>query len=165
MIDRARQNLAGTAGTAEQCALGDWSWPPEQFDLVTSRLALHYIADLGALLHGVRRTLRPGGRLVYSVEHPVITAFDNPGDDDAPSGHWTVDNYFVTGPRVTAWLGGEVIKYHRTVEDHVAALLAAGFAVRNLRESRPDRAHIADAATFASRQRVPLFLFMAAERT
>jgi hypothetical protein len=75
-----------------------------------------------------------------------------------------VDDYFVTGRRVTNWLGSRAVKYHRTVEDYFATLQSAGLAVEALRESRPERARFTDDATFARRQRIPLFLIMAAQR-
>jgi len=50
-----------------------WSaW--RDFDLVYSSLALHYVVDLEWLLTEVFRTLVPGGSLVFSVEHPMVTA-------------------------------------------------------------------------------------------
>ena len=164
MIAAARHNLAGTAGTVDHCGLEQWPYPESRFDRVVSRLALHYLPDLEALFRKVWRALVPGGQLVYSVEHPVLTAFDNACDDGAQLSQWVVDNYFVTGERVTAWLGGRVVKYHRSIEDHVGALQEAGFASRGLRESRPERRHFADAAVVERRQRFPLFLFMAAEK-
>src|SRR5476649_107650 len=47
------------------------------------------------------------------------------------------------GPRCepAAWLGATVRLYHRTIEDHVAALQSAGFSLQQLRESRPRREH------------------------
>ncbi|MBP8295465.1 MAG: methyltransferase domain-containing protein [Burkholderiales bacterium] len=164
MVAGARRNLAGTVGTVDHCGLDQWSYPEAGFDRVVSRLALHYLPDLESLFRKAWRTLVPGGQLVYSVEHPVLTAFDNECDDGAQLSQWVVDNYFVTGERVTTWLGSRVVKYHRTVEDHVGALQAAGFDLHGLRESRPERRHFVEAAEFERRQRFPLFLFIAAEK-
>ena len=75
-----------------------------------------------------------------------------------------MDNYFDTGIRITKWMGGEVIKYHRTVEDYFAALRSAGFLVDALRESRPQQARFRDPATYERRKRIPLMLFFSAYR-
>jgi hypothetical protein len=75
-----------------------------------------------------------------------------------------VDDYFVAGPRETTWLGGEVVRYHRTVEDYVTALQAAGFALDSLREPRPDPARFTDETEYARRLRIPLFLFLAGHK-
>src|SRR6185437_4006758 len=50
------------------------SLAPECLDLVVSSLALHYVADYGTLIRRVAGWLRPGGHVVYSVEHPICTA-------------------------------------------------------------------------------------------
>jgi hypothetical protein len=75
-----------------------------------------------------------------------------------------VDDYFASGARETAWLGGTVRKYHRTIEDYFRALQDAGFVVEQLRESRPRREHFADEQTYQRRKRIPLFLFLAGRK-
>jgi hypothetical protein len=77
---------------------------------------------------------------------------------------WIVDDYFETGQRVTSWMGGEVNKYLRTVEDYFLALIANGFHVEALRESHPRRALFMDEATYQRRKRIPLLQFLAAQR-
>ena len=57
-----------------------------------------------------------------------------------------------------------VVKHHRTIEDYFTAVQQAGFAVTGLRESRPDRRLFLDQATYDRRLRIPLFLFVAAEK-
>lgn len=163
MITASRPILANTAGRTELANVEDWPYPAAQFDLVISRLALHYLADLATLFKKFFETLKPGGRLVFSAEHPVITSHNSlvPGQ---LRGNWTVDDYFVTGRRDVAWLGGEVVKYHRTVEDYFTLLQNAGFSVQSLRESRPDPANFATQAEYQRRARIPLFLFLAAAR-
>ena len=44
----------------------------ESFDLVVSALAMDYVEDWGAPLSEFRRVLKPGGKLVFSVEHPAF---------------------------------------------------------------------------------------------
>jgi hypothetical protein len=41
---------------------------------VVSSLAFHYVADLPGLLGRIGQWLRPGGLLLFSLEHPVVTA-------------------------------------------------------------------------------------------
>jgi hypothetical protein len=78
--------------------------------------------------------------------------------------NWTVDDYFNTGPRVTNWMGRDVIKHHRTVEDYFCAVQSSGLVVEALREARPLRAHFTDEALYNRRKRIPLFLIMAARK-
>jgi ubiquinone/menaquinone biosynthesis C-methylase UbiE len=130
-------------------------------DVVTSRMALHYVEHLAPVLATVRRALVPGGRLVVSVVHPVITSHDEAAT--GPRTSWTVDNYFVPGPRVRTWFDTQVTWYHRTIEQYARALRAAGFTLTELSECEPDeRLLIDDVHELARRRRVPLMLVLAA---
>lgn len=163
MVVAASANLDGTIGQVELAAIEKWFYPEAAFDLVVSSLALHYVADLAAVLAGARRALAPGGKLIFSVEHPVITSCAR-GWQGGQRQDWVVDDYFVSGPRVTEWLGGQVIRQHRTVEDYVTALQDAGLIFDRLRESLPERERFTDEAEFERRQRIPLFLFLAGHK-
>ena len=138
--------------------------PPEAFDLVTSRMALHYVEDLAPVLAAVRRALVPGGRFVWSVVHPVITAGNH-----APRGPrqtQVVDNYFSPGPRSRLWFGRPVVWHHRTIEQYLTLIDEAGLSLTRLRECEPVRSLFADdQAEFDRRRRVPVFLLLHARRT
>ncbi|HZT56793.1 MAG TPA: methyltransferase domain-containing protein [Burkholderiaceae bacterium] len=165
MVRAAQASLAGTKGRVQR---GDLACgvpaEPASFDLAISRLALHYVADIGPVLRGIHAALRPGGRLVFSTEHPVITCSNQALADDGLRQDWIVDDYFVPGRRVVAWLGAEVAMHHRTIEEWFAAVQGAGFVVTALRESKPQRERFADPALFERRGRIPLFLFIAARK-
>jgi SAM-dependent methyltransferase len=160
----ARRTLAETPGQIIQADLETWEYPRQVFDLVISRLVLHYLASLESVLAGVYQTLMPGGRFVFSIEHPVITSCDRAWQGQGPRQDWLVDNYFETGARDTHWLGGQVRKYHRTIEDYYLGLQRAGFTVESLREACPHREHFAQEETYVRRMRIPLFLLMAAKK-
>jgi SAM-dependent methyltransferase len=133
------------------------------YDVVTSRMALHHVEHLDPVLAMVHRALVPGGRLVLSVVHPVITSHVDPSPGRRTS--WVVDEYFVRGPRVRPWFGGSVTWYHRTVEDHVRALRASGLVLGALQECEPRERLLAhDPEELARRRRVPLVLLLAATR-
>ena len=76
MVRLAQEMLAGTGRIVHQTRIEDWSFPENQFDLVISRLALHYIAEVRGIFQKVYHTLISGGRFVFSIEHPVITSSD-----------------------------------------------------------------------------------------
>lgn len=163
MVASARALLEGTAAELVEADLATARAETGAFDLVVSRLVLHYLADLHAVFAMAREALAPRGRLVFSVEHPVITSCSR-GWSDGPRQDWIVDDYFVPGARETDWLGGKVTKYHRTLEDYWAALRSAGFVVDHIREGRPRRALFDDAGEYQRRARIPLFLIVAAHK-
>lgn len=164
MFHLAQTTLAATKGTVIHAPIEAWSYPEQQFDLVTARLVLHYVEDLATVVAHVYRSLVPGGRFIFSVEHPVITSCDRAWRGGGVRQDWIVDDYFATGRRVVSWMGGELIKFHRTVEDYFSTLRTSGFAVDAVRESSPKRAVFADDATYERRKRIPLMLFFAARR-
>jgi SAM-dependent methyltransferase len=164
MVAAAKKKLAGTLAKVVRATIETWDYPPQQFDMVTSRLALHYVPKIEPVFAKIHEALIEGGRFIFSIEHPVITSSDRAWQTGGPRQDWIVDNYFETGPRIPQWMGGQVIKYHRTVEDYFAALRAAGFFVDAVRESRPQRAQFRDEATYERRKRIPLMLFFSAYR-
>jgi SAM-dependent methyltransferase len=164
MVKSAQQILAGTTGQVVHDAIESWDYPAEAFDLVVSRLALHYVRDVDAVFKQIYQTLVDGGRLVFSVEHPVITSCDRGWQRNGPRQDWLVDDYFATGQRITSWMGGQVIKYHRTIEVYFVGLQRAGFLVESLREAEPQRARFVDGDKYQRRKRIPLFLIMAGRK-
>ncbi|MGH6880247.1 MAG: class I SAM-dependent methyltransferase, partial [Hypericibacter sp.] len=83
MLTRARAETADPAISYVQADLEQFSPAPGAFDLAYSSLAFHYIENLERLLTPIHEALVPGGRLVFSVEHPIYTAPRAPG--------WSVD--------------------------------------------------------------------------
>ena len=164
MVDAAHARLTDTtvAGTVVQADIRKWDYPTAAFDRVLSRLALHYLADedIVPLFSQVFAALRPAGRFVFSVLHPVFTSSPRSLQASARHQDWIVDDYFVPGPRVFPWLQAEVTWHHRTVEDYVTLLQSADFVLARLRESRPDPDHFPDPDDYARRRRIPLFLFL-----
>jgi SAM-dependent methyltransferase len=165
MIECAIRSLAGTGGRVVEADISSWAYPRDNFDIVLSRLALHYIEDLAQVFQSVFHALRPQGRFIFSVEHPVITSCDAVWQGIGARQEWIVDHYFDVGRRVTEWLGHRVVKYHRTVEDYFRILQHTGFVVDSLRESRPEPKWFMEEETYKRRKRIPLFLLLAASKT
>jgi SAM-dependent methyltransferase len=90
--------------------------------------AIQFVGDLHRLLGEVRRVLRPGGRWVFSVTHPIRWAFP---DDPGPAGLSASGSYFDRTPYVERDGSGAAVyaEFHRTIGDYVAAVVAAGFRI------------------------------------
>jgi hypothetical protein len=125
---------------------------------------LHYVQDIGSVLRACHGYLAPGGRVVFTVLHPVITSHDARVTTQVVRSNWVVDDYFVGGPREQGWLGGTVVWHHRTIEDYVTELCRAGFAVTALRECPPRRELFGDEAESVRCRRIPMFLLLAGVR-
>jgi SAM-dependent methyltransferase len=160
----AEKTLGGSPGHVIRATIETWDYPEAAFDLVVSRLVLQYIEDFAAICSKVYQTLVSNGRFIFSVEHPVTTACARNWATNDGRHDWVVDSYFVPGPRTTAWLGGEVVRYHRTIEEYFRIVQNAGLVVESLRESCPRREQFTDEAIYEQSKRIPLFLLLAAQR-
>lgn len=164
MLGLAHQMLSDTGGQAVQATIEGWAYPPAAFDLVISRLALHYVDDIATAFARAFQTLVPGGRFVFSVEHPVMTCCTRGLGADGKRRDWIVDDYHVSGRRVIHWMGQDLVRYHHTTEEFVGGLLGAGFRLDGLREGRPQRERFLHEETYERRRRTPLFLLLAATK-
>lgn len=165
MLARARATTEDPAITYSRADLERLQLPAS-FDLVYSSLALHYIEALDRLMATVHRSLVHGGRLVFSVEHPIYTAPDEPGwsIDAAGRKTWPLDGYLEEGPRSTDWLTRGVIKQHRTIATYLNLLLGLGFAISHVEEWGPTREQIAARPELADERQRPPFLLVAGRR-
>ena len=164
MANSAEERLKGLNAHIIRSTIEAHDFAPTSYDLVISQLVLHYVEDLSETFGRIYQTLKPGGRFIFSVEHPVITSSSQSLESSERRTAWLVDDYFKTGERVYPWMGGEVTKYHRTVEDYFSSLQEVGFTVERLRESRPLRENSVDAEEYERRLRIPLFIFFSARK-
>jgi SAM-dependent methyltransferase len=106
----------------------------ESFDVVfTSFGAIPFVPDAGRVHAEAARVLRPRGRWVFSVTHPVRWAFP---DDPSRRGLTADRSYFDRRPYVETDDTGRVAyaEYHRTLGDHVREIAAAGLRLRDVVE-------------------------------
>lgn len=159
MLDAARQRLAGhPRARLTHANLEEWVSDGPEVDLVVARMSLHYIPDLLGLLRRVRSCLHPGGRLVASVEHPVITSNYHQADPAPGTSEWKVSSYFREGARTCSWLGSEVVKQHRTTASYLSLLTRAGFTLEGLSEGAPRRDDFESSGNFERAVDVPFYL-------
>ena len=103
-------------------------------DLVCSAFgALPFVVDLDLALGEVARVLRPGGRCVFSVVHPVRRMFP---DDPTESGLTVQRSYFDRTAYVEADAEGRAtyVEPHHTLGDWVAAVTGAGLVIDAVHE-------------------------------
>jgi SAM-dependent methyltransferase len=106
----------------------------EEVDLALAMFLFNYLdpAQTRACMREVARMLRPGGRFVFAVPHPVFPFLRSPAPPfylDAGSG-----GYFSAAGE---WFPGRIWRRdgraldvqlcHKTIEEYVAAMRAAGF--------------------------------------
>jgi SAM-dependent methyltransferase len=171
MLARARAMTAdsGAADPGVEYTVADLEHlvlPKASFDLAYSSLTFHYIVDFARLARMVLRALRPGSHFVFTIEHPIYMASAQPGWMLTEDGQktWPIDGYSREGQRVTDWLAKGVVKQHRTIGTTINALLAAGFALRNVTEWHPTAEQIAATPAWDEEMERPMILIISAQR-
>jgi SAM-dependent methyltransferase len=166
MLAEAKNQTGDSGITYLNAAIEDHPIGGNAFDLIVSRLTLHYIKDYRGVVLAAFRGLREGGSFVFSVEHPICTALLKGWQEDAARNKlfWPVDDYQKEGERTHHWFVDGVVKYHRTVETYVNTLLAAGFRLTRLLEPRAGAAIPADRPDLAGAARRPPLLVIAARK-
>ena len=131
MLARARGFGDDPAITYGRADLEDLRLPETEYDLIYSSLTFHYIVGFAGLLARIHAALAAGGRLVFSMEHPIYMAPSHPRFALDAEGRriWPIDRYLEEGPRQTDWLAKGVIKQHRTLGTTLNLLLRAGFTL------------------------------------
>ncbi|SDN74241.1 class I SAM-dependent methyltransferase [Actinacidiphila guanduensis] len=117
-----------------QADAGTLPFADGSFDVVCSAYgALPFVADTARVHREVARVLRPGGRWVFSVTHPVRWAFP---DEPGPEGLTAVSSYFDRTPYVEQDDRGLAVyvEHHRTLGDRVREITAAGLRLVDLVE-------------------------------
>ncbi|MFS0557326.1 class I SAM-dependent methyltransferase [Brevibacillus sp. 179-C9.3 HS] len=166
MLARAREATSDPAIEYIRFAIEDIDFASEEFDVVISSLAIHYVERFDLLCQRVHHCLAPGGSFVFSVEHPVFTALAAQDWHYGPQGerlHWPVDNYQQEGIRHTNFLENEVVKYHRTFSTYMNDLIAAGFQIAKVAEPGPPE-EMLDIPGMRDEVRRPIFLLIAASK-
>jgi len=130
MVELARQRLGGDADLRVADLGGPLPFADAEFDDVVASLVLHYLEDWGGPLSELRRVLRPGGRLMVSVNHPCAYAIVYPEADYFAVTEYSED-YTFDGD--VTWL----TFWHRPLHAMTDAFAAAGFSITTVSEPPP----------------------------
>lgn len=159
----AAAEQAGSADDYRMAAAANLPFADNMFDLAIAYNVLMDVEDVSAALREIRRVLRSSGTLFVSIVHPFTDRgrFAGP-EPDAP---FVLPGSYFDRERCEAVEERNGLRMHfagwsRPLEDYMAALEGAGFAVSALREPVPD---VGDAWKHMKRwSRVPLFLWLKA---
>lgn len=167
MLEIAREKTKSPAVEYRCGAMEELEADAERFDVVLSSLAFHYIADFPSVVEDVCRWLKTGGAFIFSVEHPVFTAYGTQDwyyGSDGEILHFPVDNYYYEGKRNAVFLGESVVKYHRTLTTYLNTLLKAGFAIEHIVEPQPPE-EMFEIPGMKDEMRRPMMLLVSARKT
>jgi SAM-dependent methyltransferase len=132
MLALARRRLGDGASLHKADLRDPLPFDDGAFDDVVASLVLHYLEDWGPPLAELRRVLRPGGRLIASVDHPFVAyTISDPRPD-----------YFATTSYTFDWrIGGRTVPmrfWRKPLHAMTDAFAAAGFRLAAISEPQPD---------------------------
>lgn len=150
-------------------SMTDISKLDEKFDFIYSSLAFHYVKDFDTFAKDIFSVMNDGGNLLFSQEHPIITAtVDGNGhfnkDKNGNRVSYTFSNYNEPGERKVHWYVDGVVKYHRTISDVINALAKAGFIIEEICEPVPEDWAIEKLPTITKEYIKPNFLIVKARK-
>ncbi|CAG9621308.1 class I SAM-dependent methyltransferase [Sutcliffiella rhizosphaerae] len=165
MLTKAREINSHSNITYQNMPIEDISFEKNQFDLVFSSLAFHYLESFKAVCEKVYNCLKKGGFFVFSVEHPIFTSREKQDwyyDEHGNRMHWAVDAYQEEGVRNTSFLTANVIKYHRTLSTYMNNLIQTGFRIKVVKEPVPSEEILNNIPEMKDERRRPMFLLISA---
>ncbi|MFS1511597.1 class I SAM-dependent DNA methyltransferase [Chengkuizengella sp. SCS-71B] len=164
MVREAIKNLNETGGKVYHSLMENWHFQADEYDLVVSGLALHYLAEIKDVFQNIYKSLLMDGRFIFSVQHPVLTSSIKSAAASSSKEDWIVDDYFHSGERVEPWIDKMVVKYHRTIEEYYQLLKQAGFSIEDIREGAPRVKEFSNESEYRRRMRIPLFLMFSCKK-
>ena len=140
-------------------------------DAVVVCLVLEHVDALDDSIAEVARVLRPGGRLLLFLNHPLL---QTPGSGmiidhilDPPETYWRIGPYLPEAESIEEVQKGVLVRFlHRPMSRYVNALHAAGLALVHMAEPPPPAGFIAKAAEYEAEvvSTTPRLLLLVAER-
>lgn len=168
MINKAKRDNTHGKITYIRMPMEDFELSGEQFDIVTSSLAINYIKDYNGIIAKVSRFLKAGGECIISMEHPISTARkakDNwITDEKGQRLHYAVDHYQEEGERSREWFVDNVIVYHRTFSTIINTFIDHGLMIERVLEPLPTAEGLEKMPKTINERRRPSFLVIKARK-
>ena len=133
--------------------------------MIISSLAFDYAEDFEGLLRSIHRLGREKAALVFSMSHPLATAWTGQytrytWSDARERLYANLSHYTVEGLRKVSWVVDGYECYHRMFSSLINALVQAGFVIEECRESTmSDEMRAKYPETFGGTLHRPDFIF------
>jgi SAM-dependent methyltransferase len=143
-------------------------FPDDSFDGVLACLVFEHISAVDQAIAEVGRVLKPGGRFLFFLNHPLLQTPGSGWIDD----HIIEEQYWRIGPYLTE---SDVIEeveknvfipfVHRPMSRYVNAMAASGLYLIEMQEPAPPAGFLAKAADYGDADTIPRLLLLHARKT
>ncbi len=152
----------------QNCSIENFIADEGSVDFISSSLAFHYIERFDELVQKISKTLKEDGILLFSIEHPFVTANkgfkDRVVDSEGKIQHFVLDHYHNEGLRSQNWLVENVITYHRTFSTIINTLTDHDLIVQRIIEPLPTAEAMRKLPGLKKETRRPPFLIVRAKK-
>lgn len=169
MIEEAKEKNNDKNITYDVLEMEKISIIKENFDIVFSSLAFHYIEDFYKLTNDINNLLNENGILLFSQEHPTALApilelgMKNRVEINN-NRYYLLNNYNENGKREVLWNECVVVKYHRNFECLINTLIKNNFNILEIKESIASQKAINLVEKYKYQKDRPYFLFIKAQK-
>jgi len=159
----------GGAAHYGRAAAAQLPFGPGEFDAVVACLVFEHIREVDAAIAEVARVLRPGGRFLFFLNHPLLQT-PNSGwiDDqilDPPEQYWRIGPYLIEDESVEEVEKDVFIPFiHRPLSRYVNALADNGLTLTRMEEPAPPAGFLARAEEYEAAATIPRLLLLCTER-
>jgi SAM-dependent methyltransferase len=143
-------------------------FPDGAFDVALACLVFEHIEGVDEAIAEVGRVLRPGGRFLFFLNHPLLQTPNSGWIDD----HILEEQYWRIGPYLVEDISLEEVDkdvflpfVHRPLSRYVNAMASAGLLITRMEEPPPPPGFLARAEEYSAASTIPRLLFLRAEKT
>ena len=139
------------------------------FDAVVACLVFEHIRDIDTAMAEIARVLRPGGRFLFFLNHPLLRTPSSGWIDDQildpPEQYWRIGPYLVEDETIEEVEKDVFIPFvHRPLSRYVNAMAEAGLLIERMVEPAPPPGFLALAEEYEAAETIPRLLFLRALR-
>jgi ubiquinone/menaquinone biosynthesis C-methylase UbiE len=164
-LQAARSRAGGpryTRAVAEALPFADAS-----FDAVLATLVFEHIGPYREAIAEVGRVLRPGGRFLFFLNHPLLQTPGSGWIDDhiLDEQYWRVGPYLVEDVSMEQVADGVELPFvHRPLSHYVNAMAEQGLRIVRMEEPPPPPGFLERAVEYREAASIPRLLFMRAHK-
>lgn len=171
MIDLANEVNKDEKIKYEVMAMENLDELNDNFDVVISSLAFHYIEDYDKLLKDIYKLLNEDGLLIFSQEHPLSTGTILNEACNFKSKlklggkeYKLLSDYNINGPREMNWLGGTYNKYHRNISTLINGIINNNYKLCKIVEPIATEENVKKNPKYKNQLNMPYFMIIIAQK-
>ncbi|HWE56611.1 MAG TPA: methyltransferase domain-containing protein [Acidimicrobiales bacterium] len=164
VVEAARRGGGVKVGRAGAAAL---PFSAGTFDAVVACLVFEHIEEVDRAIAEVARVLRPGGRFLFLLNHPLLQTPGSGWIDDTilEEQYWRIGPYLIEDNSFEEVEKGVWIPFiHRPLSRYINAMAGSGLLLTRMEEPAPPPGFLARAAEYRDAATIPRLLALRAEK-